>query len=84
MRQFFISASDASTNWLVFLAILLVICFFIGVVVVWFALFRKKGKKHRKRRRHRHRHKNPTLAETGGLPPIREVKKADGQKPPTP
>ena len=28
-------------------------------------------RRHRRRHRHRHRPRNPTLAETGGLPPIR-------------
>jgi FtsZ-interacting cell division protein ZipA len=32
-----------------------------------------REKRHRRRRsRHRHRPRNPTLAETGGLPPIRQ------------
>ena len=30
-----------------------------------------EGKRRRRRRHHRHRPRNPTLAETGGLPPIR-------------
>jgi NADH:ubiquinone oxidoreductase subunit 5 (subunit L)/multisubunit Na+/H+ antiporter MnhA subunit len=70
MREFFNSSSEASIDWLVFIAILLAVCFAIGIFIIWFTVFRKKGKKRRKHRHHRHR-KNPTLAETGGLPPKR-------------
>ena len=48
-------------------------------VALWLLFFRPKSKKrHRKHRRKRHQHQhNPTLAETGGLPPRR-----DPQQPP--
>jgi hypothetical protein len=49
-------------------------------VMVWFLMFRKK--RHRKRRRH-HQHEdrqlNPTLAQVGGLPPVREEDRPPGQ-----
>ncbi len=39
----------------------------------------KEDKRERKRRRRReHRPRNPTLAETGGLPPIRTERPPDG------
>jgi len=37
----------------------------------WFGRSDDKGESGGKRRRRRHRRRNPTLAETGGLPPIR-------------
>lgn len=37
----------------------------------WFGKSDDKGESGGKRRRRRHRRRNPTLAETGGLPPIR-------------
>lgn len=36
------------------------------------------SKRHKRRRRRQHRPRNPTLAETGGLPPLRS------ERPPTP
>ncbi len=38
----------------------------------------KPGESRRRRRRREHRKRNPTLAETGGLPPIRGDKPTDG------
>ncbi len=69
-------------DWLIYLSVLLVICFFIGVLVVWFTVFRKTGKKRRKRRHHHRRHTSPTLADLGGLPPRRDEKDTDS--PPSP
>jgi hypothetical protein len=47
--------------------------------VIWIAVFRRKSKKKRRKHRQRHhRQHNPTLAETGGLPP-----KRDPNQPPT-
>jgi hypothetical protein len=59
--------------WLNFLVI--VGCMLLGVIgsLIWFLTFRKKRK--RKRRHGHHGEKrplNPTLAETGGLPPKRD------------
>lgn len=58
-------------DWLAFSAILLLVCLAIAGVLVWALMFRQKGKK-QKRRKRRHRHMNPTLAQTGGLPPKRD------------
>jgi hypothetical protein len=41
----------------------------------------KRGHKRHRRRRHEHLPRNPTLAETGGLPPIR-TEKPPGASPP--
>jgi preprotein translocase subunit YajC len=49
-------------------------------VLIWFLMFRKK--RHRKKRRHHQRESrqlNPTLAQVGGLPPIREEDEPPGQ-----
>jgi hypothetical protein len=50
------------------------------VALVCFLLFRSKlvhRHKHHRRRRRSQRKLNPTLAQTGGLPPRREEKKSD-------
>ena len=48
-------------------------------MLVWVVFFRKNP-----RRRHKnHRHLNPTLAQVGGLPPIRHEGKPSGQPQPT-
>jgi hypothetical protein len=60
---------------------------------IWLAYFRKQrtdlhghGHRHRhhgkKRRRREHRQLNPTLAQTGGLPPIRTEEQPPAQTPP--
>lgn len=59
----------------------------IGLVVLFaffWALFIRNSKKRRVRRHKRRRSLNPTLAERGGLPPVREVENTSGQTPPTP
>jgi hypothetical protein len=63
--------NSASADWLIFIAILAMVGLGIGGFIVWFFMFRKANKKKRKRRHRHHRHVNPTLAETGGLPPAR-------------
>jgi hypothetical protein len=73
-------------EWLNFLAMALAIAFVAFAALLWIVLFRKKSRRHRKRHRSHHRepHKiNPTLAESGGLPPIREEKNSDTPAPPT-
>ena len=61
------------------------------IALIWLSFFRKKRThlhrhRHRhhgkKRRRREHRLLNPTLAQTGGLPPIRTEEKPPGQTPP--
>jgi hypothetical protein len=54
------------------------------VALVWFFLFRSKLM-HRHKHHHRRRSQrklNPTLAQTGGLPPRREEKNPADQTPP--
>jgi hypothetical protein len=53
--------------------------------LVWIIFLRKPV---RRRRKHRHRHErrsvNPTLAESGGLPPVHKEEKPPPRPPPTP
>ena len=66
------SSSDTS-QWLIFFAALLAVGIGLTGFVAWYFLGRKSGKRHRaNQRRREHRKANPTLAETGGLPPVRE------------
>lgn len=56
------------------------------LALVWIVFFRK-GARHRHRHRHLHSNGqqplNPTLAEAGGLPPLRENSKASQPRMPT-
>jgi hypothetical protein len=56
-----------------FIVMVLVIGLTIGLVTIWAVVFRpkKKKRKHKHNRKRHHRQHNPTLAETGGLPPMR-------------
>jgi len=71
MNPFQLPSNSMSADWLYFIAILLAIGIGIASFVVWFFAFRKSGKQKRKRRSRHHRQINPTLAQTGGLPPAR-------------
>lgn len=71
MNPFQLPSNNVSADWLYFLAILLAIGLGITGFIVWFFVLRKSGKKKRKHRQRKHRRHNPTLAETGGLPPMR-------------
>jgi uncharacterized iron-regulated membrane protein len=71
MNPFELPANNAASDWLIFLAILVPVCLAIAGFIVW-VRFRNQGKKSRRRRHRHHRHTNPTLAETGGLPPLRD------------
>ncbi len=64
--------NSPSADWLYFLAILLTIGIGLACFIVWMFYFRKNGKRKRKHRGRHHRHINPTLAEAGGLPPLRK------------
>jgi hypothetical protein len=73
MNPFYLPDNGRSADWLLYLISLLAIGLAIGIVVVWMYVVRpkKKKRKHRHRKRHNRQH-NPTLAQTGGLPPIRD------------
>jgi hypothetical protein len=68
---FDMQSSSATGDWLIFLAVLLAIGLGLALFAVWFFTLRNGSKKKRKRRHRHHKHINPTLAETGGLPPVR-------------
>ena len=75
MDSTYIPSGGPIAGWLIFIAILLGICLVLTPIVIWVVLFKKKGG--RRRRRHRHhdhyrRKTNPTLDQTGGLPPPRD------------
>jgi hypothetical protein len=72
MNPFELPTNGVATDWLYFVAILLAIGIGIACFALWLFVFRKSGKKKRKRRNRRHRQINPTLAQTGGLPPLRQ------------
>lgn len=63
---------NEAVQGLEFTAILLGIGFVVTCFIVWLFVLRKyNGKKKRKRKR-KHNRINPTLAQTGGLPPRRK------------
>jgi hypothetical protein len=68
-------------NYLVLVATLLLAAF---AVFVWAVAFRKKPRPRKRRHRREHheqRRPNPTLAETGGLPPAHEPENPPPQNP---
>jgi hypothetical protein len=73
MGPFSLPANGRTADWLLYLIALLAIGIAIGIVVIWMYVGRpkKQKRKHKQRKRH-HRQHNPTLAETGGLPPARD------------
>jgi len=58
----------------------------VGVgMLIWVFFFRKPGRQRRKHHhRHEHRSSNPTLAQNGGLPPVRQEEKPFSRPPPAP
>ncbi len=71
--------ADTTPDGVVFWAILIPVTLGLGGLIVW-VVYRKKNNPHHRKRRHHHRQLNPTLAQTGGLPPRR----SPGQPPPGP
>jgi hypothetical protein len=73
MNPFTMPTNDMAASWLIFVTILLAIGVGVGCFALWFFVLRQPGKKHHRRRKRRHhRRMNPTLSETGGLPPPRQ------------
>jgi hypothetical protein len=71
MKSFFLPSADSpALEWLGLIALLLVCCLCVGGFVVWLKLGKSRFK--RKRKHRHHRPLNPTLAQTGGLPPKRD------------
>lgn len=73
MKDWFLPSADSpAIQWLGFGAFLLLLCVCLGGLIVWMRTV-KHGKSKRKHHKHRHhRPVNPTLAQTGGLPPRRD------------
>jgi hypothetical protein len=69
-------------EWLNFLAMTVAILLAGLGALIWLVKFRKKRKRKYRQRRHEERKLNPTLAESGGLPPVREEKKSAATSPP--
>jgi hypothetical protein len=81
MNPFDLPSSSGSSDWLIFVALLLAMGIPVFCFVIWLLVFRQPGKKRHRHRKHRHRRRaNPTLAQTGGLPPQRDP----NQPPPGP
>lgn len=78
---FSLPSNGLSSDWVMFAIMVGAIGLAIGLVAVWAVVYRPKSKKrkHKHRKRH-HRQHNPTLAEKGGLPPMRNP----NQPPPGP
>ena len=70
-------------QWLNFLAMFIALVLGTFGVLLWAVMVRKKRRrKHRKRHEHRGERKpNPTLAESGGLPPHRPPEKSSDRFP---
>jgi hypothetical protein len=86
MDEAVLALSSLTPDWVEFLAMaggLLLV----GIgMLIWVFYLRGSGHKHRRRRRHHHerRSPNPTLAQTGGLPPARPSEPAEKPPPPAP
>jgi uncharacterized membrane protein YccC len=80
MNPFDTPSNGPSSDWLMFLVMLGAIGISVCLVAAWVVLRSKDQKKRRKRYRRHHRQHNPTLAQTGGLPPPRDP----NQPPPGP
>jgi hypothetical protein len=81
MNPFDHQSSVGSSDWLIFAAMLMAMGIPVLCFVIWLLVFRQPGKKRSKHHKHRHhRPLNPTLAQTGGLPPLRDP----NQPPPGP
>jgi hypothetical protein len=70
-------------QWLDFLAVFGAFALVAIATLVWY--FRLRNRKIRRRKHHHHRRRiKPTLAETGGLPPVRKTENPPGtSSPPT-
>jgi hypothetical protein len=81
--QTMLAVFEPLPQWFNFLAMAVAILLVAIGALIWLVAFRKKGKRKRKHHSREERQINPTLAETGGLPPVRESKKSSSQAPPS-
>jgi hypothetical protein len=71
MKKFFLPSADSPVyQWLGFILFLLLMCAVLGGLFIWVSMRNSKSK--RKRKHRHHRPTNPTLDQTGGLPPKRD------------
>ncbi|HZF01713.1 MAG TPA: hypothetical protein VE344_07440 [Methylomirabilota bacterium] len=75
------AATSFSPAWISFFIMLGAVVLASVLALVWFMFFHKNRRKRKRIHRDKRRSLNPTLAETGGLPPIREGEKSDGSTP---
>ena len=81
MKSLFMPSTDSPVMvWLLFIAFLLLVCLCFGGAIIWFKRSKSNQAKRKRRKHHHHRPSNPTLAQTGGLPP----KRAPNEPPPGP
>ena len=71
MSSFDMQSSGVAADWMIFVAILVTVGIAIACFIIWLFMFRKTKKRRKRREGRHHRKLNPTLAETGGLPPPR-------------
>jgi hypothetical protein len=80
--EILLAAMEPLPQWLNFLVMVFAILLAAAGALVWLVVFRKKGKRKRRRRHQREKRQlNPTLAESGGLPPIHGEKETDTPPP---
>jgi ABC-type nickel/cobalt efflux system permease component RcnA len=74
MKNWYLPSADSPIlEWLGFIAFLLLLCVCLGAFIIWLRMAKSHKVKHNKHHKHRHhRPINPTLAQTGGLPPKRD------------
>jgi hypothetical protein len=73
MKNAFLPSADSPVlEWLGFGLFLLLLSLSLGGFVVWLKTAKSNRAKRKKKHRH-HRPTNPTLAQTGGLPPKRDA-----------
>ena len=66
-------SSSQSADWLIFLFILLALMIPVACTLVWWLVLRNRNMKAKRKQIKRHKRQiNPTLAQTGGLPPRRD------------
>jgi hypothetical protein len=77
MKSLYLPSADSPViEWLVFALFLVLVCACVGGFVVWLKVLRANRTKRKRRKRKHHRSLNPTLAQTGGLPPKRDPSQA--------
>ena len=75
-----ITTDTSVFGWQDFLVVFVAIALPGLAAFIWIAFFRKRPRRKRRRRDDRQRYTgNPTLAQTGGLPPIRKSEKLSDQ-----